>query len=66
MKLKDMPSVRRDSDETANRNAAYERIYEHYGTDLAAFFRDVYKEAALRREKIKRSNAEKSEVVPAS
>jgi hypothetical protein len=40
--------------ETDKRDAVYERIYENYGSDLAGFFRDVYKEVALRRQKSER------------
>lgn len=67
MELKKGDAERRQVEETANRDAAYERIYEHYGSDLAAFFRDVYKEVALRRRKLEpSSHIEKPDIMATS
>lgn len=37
------------SDENAV-NEAIQRVYEKYGTDLSAFFRDVHEELAVKRQ----------------
>jgi hypothetical protein len=31
-------------------NAGIDRVYKKYGTDLQAFFRDVYRELAIKRQ----------------
>jgi hypothetical protein len=51
-------------DETSERDAVYDRIYEKYGSDLSGFFRDVYKEVALRRVKAERRALDRHEAVP--
>jgi hypothetical protein len=42
---KQRPEMQRDKEI----DAAIDRVYKKYGTDLPAFFRDVYKELELER-----------------
>jgi hypothetical protein len=42
--------VEKETPEERSLNEAIDRVYEKYGTDLNAFFRDVYKEMTIERQ----------------
>lgn len=64
MKSEKIDQSHKQVDQMAERDAAYNRIYERYGSDLPAFFRDVYKDLAHRREKLERCAIDKSDPAP--
>jgi hypothetical protein len=63
MRLEDDDNSRQLVIQPPNRDAVYDQIYERYGSDLAAFFRDVYREVAARREKAERRAANDAEAI---
>lgn len=60
LRLKDLMEIRIPSQERDKLDAAFERVYQRYGNDLPAFFRDAYSEVARQAtEKCVRRDSEK-------